>query len=329
MANGRRQVGENVRNIPFTKGLHELAGGCLAWLEPDGSWGWSNAGLIVGDGEAMLVDTLFDVPMTRAMLGGMSAVTDEHPIRTVFNTHANGDHWYGNQLLADSDIITTEACAEEMHAEGGTTPAAMLDLPGRAGEFAREIFGPFDWSGLELTYPTTTFDREHTVDVGGVEVQLIRLGPAHTAGDGVAYVPSARTLYTGDLLFIGGTPIIWAGPLAGWLAACDAMSALDVEYVVPGHGPVTDKAGIAAVRHYLEYVDERARQLYAEGIPPEEAARRINLAEFASWNEGGRIIQNVLSVYYELDPTLTRWGRREIFEQIAELEARAQAGTSQ
>ena len=312
-------------DILFTKGLHELSGGCHAWLEPDGSWGWSNAGLIVGRGESLLVDTLFDVPMTRAMLDGMSALTGDQPIRTVFNTHSNGDHWYGNQLLRDADIITTQACAEEMHAEGGVTPGAMLELPGITGEFAREVFGPFDWSNLELTFPTTTFEGERTLDVGGIEVQLIELGPAHTRGDGVVYVPSARTLYTGDLLFIGGTPIIWAGPLENWVAACDAMAALDVEYVVPGHGPVTDKAGIAAVKHYLEYVDEQARQLYAQGVPPEEAARRINLSQFASWNEGGRIIQNVLAVYYELDPTLSRWGRREIFEQIAELEARAAA----
>lgn len=317
-----------MREIPFARGLHELDGGCLAWLEPDGSWGWSNAGLIVGTGEAMLVDTLFDVPMTRRMLDGMAGITGEHPIHTVFNTHSNGDHWYGNQLLTGADIIATAACAEEMRAGGATTPALIRDLPGRAGEFAREIFEPFDWSDLEPTFPTTTFDSDHTVDVGGIEVQLLRYGPAHTAGDGVAYVPSARTLYTGDLLFIGGTPIIWAGPLANWLAACDAMAELDVEYVVPGHGPVTDKAGIRAVRHYLEYVDEQARQKFAEGVPPAEAAWQINLDQFAAWNEGGRIIQNVLAVYYELDPELAHWSPLDVFEQIAQLEARDGAEAS-
>ena len=262
---------------------------------------------------------------SRKLVACMAELTGPQPIGTVFNTHSNGDHWYGNQLLSSAEIITTQACSEEMHAEGGTTPASVMDLPGRAGEFAREIFGPFDWSDLHPTYPTKTFEGDLSLDVGGVEVQLIQLGPAHTRGDGVAYVPSARTLYTGDLLFIGGTPIIWAGPLENWVAACDAMAALDVEYVVPGHGPVTDKAGIAAVKHYLEYVDEQARAMYAQGVPPDEAARRINLSEFASWNEGGRIIQNVLAVYYELDPTLSHWGRQEIFEQIAELEGRAAA----
>jgi glyoxylase-like metal-dependent hydrolase (beta-lactamase superfamily II) len=312
-----------MREIPFERGLYELDGGCHAWIEPDGSWGWSNSGLITGNGEALLVDTLFDVTMTRRMLDGMAVITGDHPIRTVFNTHSNGDHWYGNQLLADADIIATAACAQEMHGGGATTPALVRDLPGRTGEFAREIFAPFDWSDLEPTFPTTTFDSEHTVDVGGTEVQLLRLGPAHTAGDAVAYVPSARVLYAGDLLFIGGTPIIWHGPLSNWLAACDAMSDLDAQYVVPGHGPMTDKAGIRAVRHYLEYVDEQSRQLFAQGVPPAEAARRINLDQFATWNEGGRIIQNVLAVYYELDPTLAQWNLLQVIEQIAELEARA------
>lgn len=58
-------------------------------------------------------------------------------------------------------------------------------------------------------------------------------------------------LFTGDLLFIGGTPIIWAGPLQNWVAACDTMLSLDVEQVVPGHGPVVGKEGIAQVRDYL------------------------------------------------------------------------------
>ncbi|HWE56662.1 MAG TPA: MBL fold metallo-hydrolase [Acidimicrobiales bacterium] len=316
-----------MKEVPFHRGLHALGGDCHVWLEPDGSWGWSNAGLITGKGQALLVDTLFDVPMTRAMLDGMAEVTADRPIRTVFNTHSNGDHWYGNQLLGDTDIIATEATAAEMHDGGSVTPAALRDTPGRVGQFAREIFGPFDWSDLDFTYPTTTFDKEHTVDVGGTEVHLLRLGPAHTDGDAVAYVPSTKTIYAGDLLFIGGTPVIWAGPLENWVEACNTMLALDVETVVPGHGPVTDKQGIVAVRHYLEYVNEQARAMFAKGVPPEDAARQISLDQFSTWNEGGRIAQNVLAVYYELDPTLPRRERIAIFEQIAELEARHGAPT--
>ena len=56
----------------YERGLHELGDGCLAYLQPDGSWGWSNAGLVVGDGASLLVDTLFDLPLTRRMLDAMT-----------------------------------------------------------------------------------------------------------------------------------------------------------------------------------------------------------------------------------------------------------------
>ena len=96
-------------NLPYSLGLHEVADGCHAYLQPDGGWGYSNAGLVVGDGASMLVDTLFDLRLTAEMLAAMSHVTGPAPIGTVVNTHANGDHCYGNQLVADREIIASRA----------------------------------------------------------------------------------------------------------------------------------------------------------------------------------------------------------------------------
>ena len=99
----------------YTKGLHDLGNGCLAYLQPDGGWGWSNAGLIVDGGENLLVDTLFDLELTREMLDQMrDKVPSASKIKTLVNTHANGDHTFGNQLVAGAEIITTEQTAEEM-----------------------------------------------------------------------------------------------------------------------------------------------------------------------------------------------------------------------
>lgn len=305
---------------PFTKGLHELGDGCFAWLEPDGSWGWSNAGLILGESRSMLVDTLFDVPLTRNMLEGMARVVDDRPIATVVNTHSNGDHWFGNQLLRDAEILASTAAAKEMETAGPERLEHLRTMPGAVGSFAREIFEPFDWSDFEATLPTRTFDDRLSLNIDGTTVELIEVGPAHTAGDTIAYVPSARTVFTGDILFIGGTPIIWAGPLANWVAACDLMLGLDVDAVVPGHGPVTDKAGIQQVRDYLVFVDEQARARFEAGMSPAEAIADIALGEFGDWAEHGRIAQNVLAVYYELDPALPRLDVTSVFEQIALLE---------
>lgn len=307
-------------DIPYTRGLHDLGHGTYAWTEPDGSWGWSNAGLVTGNGASLLVDTLFDVPMTRSMLDAMAPITAEAPITTVFNTHANGDHWFGNQLLAGAEIITTKATAEEMPHSGSHIMTSLRDLPGPTGDFAREIFGPFDWSDLVLTLPTRTFEGRTTVDVGGISVELIQVGPAHTLGDALAYVPSAGVLYTGDMLFIGGTPIVWEGPIGNWIDACDLMLGLDADVIVPGHGPVTDETGVKAVKQYLEYVREQATAKFHAGVPPLEAARQIPLDDYADWNEGGRIVQNVLNVYYELDPGLEPVGRDVVFANIAALE---------
>ena len=313
---------------PYARGLHELGDGCYAYLQPDGGWGWSNAGLVVGDGASLLVDTLFDLRLTREMLEAMAPVRAAAPIATVVNTHANGDHCYGNQLVGGTqiaaeiraEIVASTATAQEM---GEVSPAMLAGLNAAAGEVGdmfRGFFGAFDFTGIELTRPTRTFDGELELEVGGRAVTLLEVGPAHTRGDTLVYVPEARTVYTGDILFIGGTPIVWAGPLANWIAACDRMLAMDVATVVPGHGPVTDKRGVAAVRDYLAYVDTEATARFRGGMDAWDAARDIALGDFAALGERGRIAVNVEAVYRALDPAHRSPNIVELFQRMAALE---------
>jgi cyclase len=305
---------------PYVRGLHELGAGCYAYLQPDGGWGWSNAGLVVGDGASLLVDTLFDLRLTAAMLDAMAAVRAAAPITTVVNTHANGDHCYGNQLVAGAAIVASTATAREM---GEVSPAMLAGLnaaPGEIGELFRGFFGAFDFAGIELARPTRTFDGQLDLDVGGRTVTLIEVGPAHTRGDTLVHVPDARTVYTGDILFIGGTPIVWAGPLSNWIAACDRMLAMDVETVIPGHGPVTDKRGVAAVRDYLVHVEAEATARFRAGMDAWDAARDIALGDFAALGEHGRIAVNVEAVYRGLDPAHRSPSIVELFQRMAALE---------
>jgi len=307
-------------DIPYTRGRHQLTEHCHAWLVPDGTWGWSNAGLVTGTDQALLVDTLFDLAMTREMLDGLAPVTAAHPIRTLVNTHANGDHWFGNELVTDAEIIASQATAQEMATNGPDLIRGMLDQLGALGRFANHIFEPFDFTDITPTVATRTFDSELTLDVGGVMARVLMLGPAHTQGDSVVFVPDEGVLYAGDLLFIGGTPITWAGPVSNWITACDRMLALEPEIVVPGHGPVVVADDINRVRDYLVWGQAEASARYERGMSPEDAVRDINLGRFAELDERGRIAQNVLAVYYELDPTLERVDTREVFRRIAELE---------
>ena len=311
--------------MPYEKGLFELGDACYAYLQPDGSWGWSNAGLVMGDGVSLLVDTLFDLKLTAEMLTAMQPVTRVAPIGTLVNTHANGDHCYGNELVTGVEIIASAATAHEMTEVPPAMLAALNHAEGEVGELFRHFFGAFEFDGITVTMPTRTFEGRLDVDVAGRTVELIEVGPAHTRGDTIAYVPDARTVYTGDILFIGGTPIVWAGPLSNWVAACDLMLGMDVDVVVPGHGPITDKAGVAAVRDYLAFVDEAATSRHAAGIDAWEAARQIAAEvgakeEFRGWSEFGRISVNVDTAYRSLDPAYVTPNVVEQFRRMAELE---------
>jgi cyclase len=314
----------------YTRGLHEVADGCHAYLQPDGSWGWSNAGLIVGDGASLLVDTLFDLKLTQRMLDSMRSVTSASPIAQVVNTHANGDHCFGNILVDNAEIISTSAAAREMAEVPPSLLAGLNSAPGDVGDMFRSFFGAFDFDGIELRLPNRTFDGRISLDVAGRTVELIEVGPAHTSGDMLAYVPDANTIYTGDILFIGGTPIVWAGPLSNWVAACDLMLSMDIDVVVPGHGPVTDKAGIKSVRDYLSFVDEAAGRLQASGVDVWEATREIAAdikarPDFASLGEFGRIAVNVDTVYRHLDSTYASPNIVEQFRRMAVLESDGQS----
>ena len=218
----------------YSKGLHELGDGCFAYLQPDGSWGWSNAGLVVGDGASLLVDTLFDLRLTAEMLEAMSPVTTVAPIATLVNTHANGDHCYGNELVDGAEIISSAATAHEMTEVPPAMLAALNRAEGDVGALFRHFFGAFEFDGIEVRMPSRTFEGRLEVEVGGRLVELIEVGPAHTRGDTLAHVPDARTVYTGDILFIGGTPIVWAGPLSNWVAACDLMLGMDIDGLLAG-----------------------------------------------------------------------------------------------
>ena len=311
----------------YSLGLHEIGGGCYAYLQPDGGWGYSNAGLVAGDGASLLVDTLFDLKLTHAMLESMTGITRSAPIATVVNTHANGDHCYGNQLVAGAEIVASSATAHEMTEVPPSMMAALNSADGEIGTLFRQFFGDFSFDGIDLALPTRTFDGRLDVEVGGRTVELIEVGPAHTRGDTIAYCADAKVVFTGDILFIGGAPIVWAGPLENWIAACDLIASLDVDAIVPGHGPVTDKAGVAGVRDYLSAVLSGATAMHANGIDAFEAARELarelhgSSSAFGSWQEIGRIAVNVDTVYRGLDSAYRTPNVIEQFKNMAAIEA--------
>ena len=291
----------------YPAGLTEVATGVHAWLQPNGVWGESNAGLIVGDGESLLVDTLWDLRLTRRMLDSMAPLVGEAPIRTLVNTHGDGDHWFGNQLVGAREIVATEAAgAHEMRE---VTPGSMVAL-GRLGAalalvrradggFLRAMVAPFDHRGIKPARPTRTFSGRLELDAGGRKVELIEVGPAHTQGDLIVHVPDARVVFAADVAFIGATPVMWAGPVDRWLRELDTIAALDPEVVVPGHGPVTDVAGLEPLRAYWTYLETAAQPRLARGDSPRAVAREIVTSDeypFGSWDCPERAVINVHTI---------------------------------
>ena len=132
-------------------------------------------------------------------------------------------------------------------------------------------------------------------------------------------MPSDKVVFTGDILFIEGHPILWAGPVKNWINACDRIIAMQVDFVVPGHGPVTDNRGVRAVRDYLVYIDTESRKRFESGMSAIEAAKDIDLNLFSSWGDAERIAVNVNSLYREYKGEEQREEITLLFEQMAEL----------
>ena len=196
---------------------------------------------------------------------------------------------------------------------------------GELGAFFLRCFGAFDFSGIELVLPQETFSGELTITVGDRTLELIEVGPAHTRGDTLVHVPAERVLFSGDILFSEAHPIVWAGPVSNWIAACDRILAIDVEVIVPGHGPLAGPGAVRELKAYFEYLYDEARARHGEGMTALQAARSISLERWADWGDSERLVgqhgQHLRrAVEGDPEPLNPVAG----FEQMAELSGRAE-----
>lgn len=299
----------------FKEGLYDVGNNIYAWMVPNGSWGETNAGLIVGDKQSLLVDTLWDRKFTEEMLSAMRPYTKENPIKFVVNTHSDGDHCWGNECVADAEIIATEACAKACH---HLTPKALVKIREKAkflkkiplkkirgiGHYVDQMQVPYDFDTVNFVPPNSTFTGKRMVDLGNRKVELMEVGPAHTPGDCLVYIPNAKTLFCGDILFVECTPVIWTGPISNWIKVLDQILALDLDVIIPGHGPITNKQGVQQLKDYWLFVEEQADNYYKQGIKYWKAAEKIlkssefKNSAFANWDSPERLSTNIFIAYH-------------------------------
>src|SRR5262249_37355047 len=158
----------------------------------------------------------------------------------------------------------------------------------RTGLAIKPIWPHVDWGDVQLAPPFLTFEERVNVYVDELKVELIFVGPAHTKGDVVAWIPERKLLFTGDLVFNDCTPFVAEGCIEHLFEALAVLRGLGGETVVPGHGPIGGPDIFDKVEGYLRFVQTAAQNSFARGLAPLDAARSLDLAEYAVWPDQER-----------------------------------------
>jgi cyclase len=277
--------------------LHPVAPGIHAWVQPDGSWWLNNAGVVHSGSDVILIDTCATRRRTALFLEAVAAATDRATVKLAVNTHLHGDHVYGNALLPDSTVIVSQTLTRD----GILADFILANTP--------PIWSPTpDWGISAVRAPDVTFESATTLHAGDVAVSLQHPGySAHTPGDAVAWVPSARVLFTGDLVFHQVTPLVFMGSVAGALQSLDWLRTFPAEHVVPGHGPLLAGSDFSSVldahARYYRFIQSTAASGIERGLTPLKAAQEADLGEFADLPDRERVVLNLHRAYAEATGT--------------------------
>ena len=216
-------------------------------IEGDGG----NVAVYITDEGVILIDDKYDQDHEQ-IVASVKSVTDK-PIKYILSTHYHADHSGGNaKFLSSAEIISTANARANIvaHKQSNAPPGVM---PARI-----------------------TFTQEAAVSLGGKEVRARYFGRGHTNGDAVMYFPALRTIHTGDLM-AGASPLIdypGGGSLVEWTKTLDGvLNTLDFDTVIPGHGPVTNKAGLETYRDNVDKLRTRVTTLIRQGKSQDDIAK--------------------------------------------------------
>jgi glyoxylase-like metal-dependent hydrolase (beta-lactamase superfamily II) len=246
---------------------HEVARG--VYVMPDQRVEFvPNAGIVVGTRATLVIDTAMGPRNGERILGEARRLGEDRKL-LLTTTHFHPEHAFGAQSFAEATYVCNASQAREMAAKG----AEYIEMFSGFGPGLAELL-----ADVELVTPDVVFEGPRAeLDLGGVVAELIEIGPAHTQGDMVVFLPESGVLFAGDLVEDRFLPIFPDEDADGllWLDALDRLDALRPRVVVGGHGAVGDAELIAALRDYLVTVRDRVAALSASGASLEAIEERL------------------------------------------------------
>ena len=301
--------------------LRKLAPNVYAYQQAGGpgslNQGVSNAGLIVGEDSLLVIDSLGAPLHAKNFIREIRQVEPNKRFGRMMITHHHGDHVMGLPFFPPMEIVAHEYCRQAMMALTFPSPTWDKREGWAEGGEPRKILAP-----------VTTFNDHTTYYYGNTEVRFITMAPAHTYGDVVAYLPQYKILFAGDIAFHWVTPFLNNGHATKWVEYVNQILAMDVDVIVPGHGPIAGKREIAAMADYLTMLKGEARLRFNAGMSAGRACADIKLGQYASWiGAQDRMPLNIVRLYAEFADTLTPAtdveGVRKATEEFNAIKARA------
>lgn len=227
-----------------------------------------NAGIVVGDRAMLVVDTAMGRRNGERILEEARRLGGERKL-LLTTTHFHPEHAFGAEAFAEATYVCNGAQARELADKG----AEYIEMFSGFGPGLAELL-----AGVELVAPDITFSGPSAeIDLGGIVAQLLDVGPAHTRGDQVVFLPASKVLFAGDLVEDRFLPIFPDADAIGprWLEVLDQLQKLGPTVVVGGHGEVGDQGLIEALRDYLTTVRDRVGALHAQGLPLEAIEQQL------------------------------------------------------
>jgi glyoxylase-like metal-dependent hydrolase (beta-lactamase superfamily II) len=263
------------------------------YVIPDNSVpGVPNVGIIVGNKATLVVDTGMGKRNGEAVMREVKKVSKNDTLYLV-TTHVHPEHDLGAQGFPEhTKMIRAQAQVDEIASQGMQTANAFRSR----SQINKDLL-----EGAEFRKASEVFAKEKLIDLGGVKVKLLAVGPNHTAGDTVINVEGEGVVFSGDTAMkpapAFGSP---ASSIKAWLTTLDTLDALKPKIVVPSHGPNGDAKYIADYRSYMTTIRDRTAELKKQGKTVEQANETLT-AELASKypNAGGRLAGAVRAAYRE------------------------------